>query len=58
MRDIMKAADQYLAGLNRDQYSNLYEVLIPQTQNAIADANSTMAAAFEGAVSDMADTEQ
>ena len=58
MRDIMTAAEQYLGGLDRNQYSNLYEILIPQTQNAIADAKSTMAAAFEGAVTDMVDSKQ
>ena len=58
MRDIMTAAEQYLSGLDRNQYNNLYEILIPQTQNAIADAKSTMAAAFEGAVSDMVDSKQ
>ena len=46
MRDIMTAAELYLSGLDRNQYSNLYEILIPQTQNAIEDANSIIAAAF------------
>lgn len=54
----MTAAEQYLAGLDRNQYRNLDEVLIPQTENAIADAKSTMAAAFEGAVTDMVDSKQ
>ena len=58
MRDIMTAAEQYLSGLDRNQYNNLYEILIPQTQNAIADAKSTMAATFEGAVTDMVDSKQ
>ena len=46
MRDIITAAEYYLGRLDRNQYSNLYEILIPQTQNAIEDANSIIAAAF------------
>ena len=52
MRDVMTAADIYLGGLDRSIYSNLYDELIPQTENAIADARSAMAAAFEGSVTD------
>ena len=46
MRDVITAAEYYLGRLDRNQYSNLYEVLIPQTQIAIEDANSIIAAAF------------
>ena len=46
MRDIITAAEYYLGRLDRNQYSNLYEILIPQTQIAIEDANSIIAAAF------------
>ena len=52
MRDVMSAADAYLSGLDKAAYSNLYEDLIPQTESAIEDARSAMAAAFEGAVTD------
>ena len=52
MRDVMTAADTYLGGLDRNTYSNLYDELIPQTENAIADARAAMAAAFEGSVTD------
>ena len=46
MRDVITSAEYYLGRLDRNQYSNLYEILIPQTQNAIEDANSIIAAAF------------
>ena len=46
MRDIMTAAEYYLPRVDRDRYSYLYEALIPQTQNAIEDANSTIEATF------------
>lgn len=51
MRDVMAAAANYLSGIDLNQYSNL-ENLIAQTDTAIQDANNTMAAAFEGAVTD------
>ena len=50
MRDIMTAAETYLSGVDKSTYSNLYEAMIPQTESAISDAKSMMAAAFEGAV--------
>ena len=52
MRDVMTAADTYLSGLDKSTYSNLYEALIPQTESAIEDARSAIAAAFEGSVTD------
>ena len=52
IRDIIQAAKTYLAGIDRNQYSNLFDDLIPQTENAIEDAENTIAAAFDGAVKD------
>ena len=52
MKDVLTAAETYLSGVDRSTYSNLYEELIPQTESAIEDAKSMMAAVFESAVTD------
>lgn len=52
LRDVIKAAKTYIAGIDKDQYSNLFDTLIPQTENAIEDAESTIASNFDGAVKD------
>lgn len=52
IRDVIKAAKSYLAGIDKNQYSNLFDTLIPQTKNAIEDAESIIATAFDGAVKD------
>ena len=54
-RDIITAAEQYLSGLDKNQYSNLYETLIPQTQNAITNAKDIISSVFDSSVKDMAE---
>jgi hypothetical protein len=58
IRDVIAAADTYLAGIDENQYSNLYDKLIPQTQTAVSNAKETIAAVFDGSVKDTVDKEQ
>ena len=52
MKDIITAAKVYLSGIDKNQYINLYDTLIPQTNNAIEDAENAISAAFGGTIKD------
>ena len=52
MKDIITAAKVYLSGIDKNQYINLFDTLIPQTNNAIEDAENAISAAFGGTIKD------
>ena len=51
-RDIIQSAKTYISKIDKNQYSNLYDTLIPQTENAIRDAEDIISSAFDGTISD------
>ena len=51
-RDIIQAAKTYISKIDRNQYGNLYDTLIPQTENAIRDAEEIISSAYDGTISD------
>jgi hypothetical protein len=51
-RDIIQAAKTYISKIDKNQYGNLYDTLIPQTENAIRDAEDIISSAFDGTISD------
>ena len=51
-KDIITAAKVYLSGIDKNQYINLFDTLIPQTNNAIEDAENAISAAFGGTIKD------
>lgn len=51
-RDIIQAAKTYISKIDKNQYGNLYDTLIPQTENAIRDAEEIISSAYDGTISD------
>ena len=49
-RDIIQAAKTYISKIDRNQYGNLYDTLIPQTENAIRDAEEIISSAYDGTI--------